>query len=99
MSSESKKRKADCDTHNRKCRFTNGFALKWKGKGKGWMFFNSSQRMAEKEAFRKEVEMQPENKLENLTPPNKGPSYVPKKEVTIYIRELKNDQSRTNQST
>ena len=44
MSSESKKRKADCDTHNRKCRFTNGFALKWKGKGKGWMFFNSSQR-------------------------------------------------------
>ena len=56
MSSESKKRKADCDTHNRKCRFTNGFALKWKGKGKGWMFFNSSQRMAEKEAFRKGVE-------------------------------------------
>ena len=91
MSSESKKRKADCDTHNRKCRFTNGFALKWKGKGKGWMFFNSSQRMAEKEAFRKEVE--------NLTPPNKGPSYVPKQEVTIYIKELKNEQSRTNQST
>ena len=78
MSSESKKRKADCDTHNRKCRFTNGFALKWKGKGKGWMFFNSSQRMTEKEAFRKEVE--------NLTPPNKGPSYVPKQEVTIYIK-------------
>ena len=91
MSSESKKRKADCDTHNRKCRFTNGFALKWKGKGKGWMFFNSSQRMAEKEAFRKEVE--------NLTPPNKGPSYVPKQEVTIYIKELKNEQGRTTQST
>ncbi len=56
MSSESKKRKADCDTHNRKCRFTNRFALKWKGKGKRWMFFNSSQRMAEKEAFLKEIE-------------------------------------------
>ena len=28
---------------------------------------------------------------ENLTPPNKGPSYVPKQEVTIYIKELKNE--------
>ena len=43
--------------------------------------------------------MQPKNKPENLTPPNKGPSYVPKKEVTIYITELKNEQGRTNQST
>lgn len=57
MSSESKKRKADCDTHNRKCRFTNGFALKWKGiRGKRGIFFNSAQRRAEKEAFRKEME-------------------------------------------
>ena len=57
MSSESKKRKADCDTHQRFGRFTNGFALKWKGgKGKRGMFFNSSQRMAEKEEFRKQVE-------------------------------------------
>lgn len=35
--------------------------------------------------------MQPKNKPENLTPPNKGPAYVPKKEVTIYINELKTD--------
>ena len=57
MSSESKKRKADCDTHQRFGRFTNSFALKWKGgKGKRGMFFNSSQRMAEKEEFRKKVE-------------------------------------------
>ena len=56
MSSESKKRKADCDKHQRYGRFTNGFALKWKGKCKRVMFFNSSQRMAEKEAFLKEIE-------------------------------------------
>lgn len=56
MSSESKKRKADCDTHNRKCRFTNGFSLKWKGKGKGWMFFNSAQRMKNKKNLRIEME-------------------------------------------
>lgn len=57
MSSESKKRKADCDTHFRYGRFTNGFALKWKGgRGKRGMFFNSSQRMSEKEEFRKQVE-------------------------------------------
>ena len=57
MSSESKKRKADCDTHQRFGRFTNGFALKWKsGRCKRGMFFNSSQRMAEKEEFRKQVE-------------------------------------------
>ena len=57
MSSESKKRKADCDTHKRIGRFTNGFALKWKdGRGKRGMFFNSSQRMAEKESFRKQFE-------------------------------------------
>lgn len=53
MSSESKKRKADCDTHFRYGRFTNGFALKWKGKFKRGMFFNSSQRMDEKEKFRR----------------------------------------------
>ena len=29
--------------------------------------------------------------MKNLTPPNKGPSYVPKQEVTIYIKELKNE--------
>ena len=57
MSSEAKKRKADCDTHKRIGRFTNGFALKWKGgRGKHGMFFNSSQRMSEKEEFRKQVE-------------------------------------------
>lgn len=53
MSSQSKKRKADCDTHPRYGRFTNSFALKWKGKGKRKFFFNSSQRMAEKEKFKK----------------------------------------------
>ena len=53
MSSESKKRKSDCDTHFRYSRFTNGFALKWKGKCKRRMFFNSSQRMDEKEKFRR----------------------------------------------
>ena len=57
MSSESKKRKADCDTHKRTGRFTNGFALKWKGgRGKHGVFFNSSQRMSGKEEFRKQVE-------------------------------------------
>ena len=56
MSSESKKRKADCDSHQRFGRFTNSFALKWKGKCKRGMFFNSSQRMAEKQDFRKQVE-------------------------------------------
>ena len=35
----------------------NGFALKWKGgRGKHGVFFNSSQRMSEKEEFRKQVE-------------------------------------------
>lgn len=53
MSSQSKKRKANCDVHPRYGRFTNGFALKWKGKCKRGIFFNSSQRMAEKEEFRK----------------------------------------------
>ena len=56
MSSESKKRKADCDTHQRFGRFTNGFALKWKGKCKRGIFFNSSQRMDEKEKFRRLVD-------------------------------------------
>ena len=56
MSSESKKRKADCDTHQRFGRFTNGFALKWKGKGKRGFFYNSAQRMEEKQKFKKEVE-------------------------------------------
>ena len=57
MSSESKKRKADCDTHQRFGRFTNGFALKWKGgKGKRGIFFNSSQRMEEKEKLRRYLE-------------------------------------------
>ena len=56
MSSESKKRKADCDTHFRYGRFTNGFALKLKCKCKRGMFFNSNQRMANKEEFRKQVE-------------------------------------------
>ena len=57
MSSESKKGEADCDTHKRIGRFTNGFALKWKGgRGKHGMFFNSSQRMFEKEEFKKQVE-------------------------------------------
>lgn len=53
MSSESKKRKADCDTHQRYGRFTNGFALKWKGRGKRGFFYNSAQRMQEKQNFRK----------------------------------------------
>ena len=53
MSSESKKRKADCDTHQRYGRFTNGFALKWKGRGKRGVFYNSAQRMQEKQNFRK----------------------------------------------
>lgn len=57
MSSESKRRKSDCNTHFRYGRFTNGFALKWKGgRGKRGAFFNSSQRMAEKESFRKQIE-------------------------------------------
>lgn len=57
MSSESKRRKSDCNTHFRYGRFTNGFALKWKGgRGKRGVFFNSSQRMAEKEEFREQVE-------------------------------------------
>ena len=56
MSSESKKRKADCDSHNRFGRFPNGFALKWKGKGKRGFFFNSSQRMEEKEKLRRYLE-------------------------------------------
>lgn len=57
MSSESKRRKSDCNTHFRYGRFTNGFALKWKGgRGKRGVFFNSSQRMAEKESFRKQIE-------------------------------------------
>ena len=53
MSSKSKKRKADCDTHFRYGRFTNGFTLKWKDKCKRGMFFNLSHRIAEKEEFRK----------------------------------------------
>ena len=53
MSSESKKRKADCDTHQRYGRFTNGFALKWKDRGKRGFFYNSAQRMQEKQNFRK----------------------------------------------
>ena len=53
MSSESKKRKADCDTHQRYGRFTNGFALKWKGRRKRGFFYNSAQRMQEKQNFRK----------------------------------------------
>ena len=53
MSSESKKRKADCDTHQRYGRFTNRFALKWKGRGKRGFFYNSAQRMQEKQNFRK----------------------------------------------
>lgn len=56
MSSESKRRKADCDKHQRYGRFTNGFALKWKGKGKRGIFFNSAQRMEEKEKLKKELE-------------------------------------------
>ena len=57
MSSESKRRKSDCNTHFRYGRFTNGFALKWKGgRGKRGVFFNSSQRMAERESFRKQIE-------------------------------------------
>ena len=57
MSSESKKRKADCDTHQRYGRFTNGFALKWKGiRGKRGIFFNSAQRMQEKKELKKELE-------------------------------------------
>ena len=53
MSSESKKRKADCDTHQRNGRFTNGFALKWKGRSKRGFFYNSAQRMQEKQNLRK----------------------------------------------
>lgn len=53
MSSESKKRKADCDTHQRYGRFTNGFALKWKSRGKRGFFYNSAQRMQEKQNLRK----------------------------------------------
>lgn len=58
MASESKKRKADCDTHNRYARFTDRKAVKEKGKLKRVLFFNSAQRMAEKEELielRKEI--------------------------------------------
>lgn len=52
----------------------------------------ASERRDGNSVYFKEVDNATKEKPENLTPPNKGPAYVPKKEVTIYIKELKNDQ-------